>query len=290
MTTTRYLDRDGARLAYDLTLPTASPAADPATAPLAVCVPGMGDLRSTFRHLVPALAAAGLRVATLDLRGHGDSDTTFDAFDDVAAGGDALALVEHLGGPAVLVGNSMGAGAAVWAVAERPDLVVGLALTGPFVRDPAAGLTAAAMRLVMRLILLRPWGPAAWRSYLASLYPGGFDADTAAHAEAIRAALRRPGRWRAFQRTTRTTHEPARARLARVKVPTLLVMGSRDRDWSDPVREVNEIAALLGGTDGPADQVEVLVVEGAGHYPHSQAPAACVPAIVELARRGHARG
>jgi pimeloyl-ACP methyl ester carboxylesterase len=26
---------------------------------------------------------------------------------------DALALIEHLGGPAVLVGNSMGAGAAV---------------------------------------------------------------------------------------------------------------------------------------------------------------------------------
>ena len=287
MTSTRYLDRDGARLAYDLTLPTASTAADPATAPLVVCQPGMGDLRSTFRHLVPALAAAGLRVATLDLRGHGDSDTAFDAFDDVAAGGDALALVEHLGGPAVLVGNSMGAGAAVWAAAERPDLVVGLALTGPYVRDAAPGPQTTAMRLLLRLLLLRPWGPAVWRSYLASLYPGGFDADTAAHAERIRATLRRPGRWRAFQRTARTTHAPAEARLARVLVPALLVMGSRDRDWPDPVREVNGIAALLGG---PADQVEVLVVEGAGHYPHSQAPAACVPAIVDLARRAHARG
>jgi pimeloyl-ACP methyl ester carboxylesterase len=120
--------------------------------PLVVAVPGMGDLRSTYRFLVPALVEAGYRVATMDLRGHGDSDATFAEYDDVAAGTDLLALVHELGGgPAVLVGSSMGAGAAAWAAAEGPDLVRGLVLTGPFVRNAPVG---RGMGLVSRLPLV----------------------------------------------------------------------------------------------------------------------------------------
>src|SRR3954453_19160906 len=125
---TQFLQRPEGRIAFDVE----------GTGPLVVCLPGMGELRSTYRFTVPALTAAGYRVATMDLRGHGDSDTTFARYDDVAAGEDALALVEQLGGPAVLLGNSMGAGAAAWAAAERPELVSGLGLIGPFVRNPPA--------------------------------------------------------------------------------------------------------------------------------------------------------
>ena len=60
----------------------ASPTTSRGAGPLVVAVPGMGDLRSTYRHLAPALVDAGFRVATMDLRGHGDSDTTFNAYDD----------------------------------------------------------------------------------------------------------------------------------------------------------------------------------------------------------------
>jgi pimeloyl-ACP methyl ester carboxylesterase len=49
---------------------------DPAT-PLVVLVPGMGDLRASYRFLAPALKEAGHRVACTDLRGHGDSDAMF---------------------------------------------------------------------------------------------------------------------------------------------------------------------------------------------------------------------
>ncbi len=59
-------------------------------------------------------------MVTLDIRGHGDSDATFSTYDDVALAGDMLALVEELGEPAYLVGNSMAAGAAVIAAAEAP--------------------------------------------------------------------------------------------------------------------------------------------------------------------------
>src|SRR5580693_1485215 len=95
---TLMLDRDGSRIAYDVQ----------GAGPLVICAPGMGDIRQTFRYLVPALLDAGYRVATFDLRGHGESDTTFTSYDDEAEASDILALAQHLGSPATVIGNSMG--------------------------------------------------------------------------------------------------------------------------------------------------------------------------------------
>jgi pimeloyl-ACP methyl ester carboxylesterase len=260
-TTTLFLERPGGRIAYEVR----------GEGPLVVAVPGMGDLRSEYRALVPELVAAGYRVATMDLRGHGESDATFDAYDDVAAGTDLLALVEHLGGPAVLVGNSMGAGAAVWAAAERPDLASALVLIGPFVRNAPTGFGAT---LAFRLALLKPWGPAAWNAWYARLYPGRAPADLAEHRGRIRESLRRPGHWRAFVATTHSSHAPAEARLGDVTAPTLVVMGEKDPDFKDPVAEARFVSDRLGG--------EVLTVPGSGHYPHAEFPEIVSPAIMRF--------
>jgi len=262
---TRYLARPGGRIAYDVT----------GEGPLVVAVPGMGDVRSVYRFLAPALADAGFRVATMDLRGHGESDTTFDQYDDVAAGTDLLALVEELGGgPAVLVGNSMGAGAAAWAAVESPGKVRALVLIGPFVRNAPVGRGAA---LAFRLALLRPWGPAAWNAWYAKLYPGRRPADFEAHRARIRASLRRPGGWAAFARTTHTSHAPAAARLDSVTAPTLVVMGDADPDFKDPAAEAAWIAETLRG--------RAVIVPGSGHYPHAEYPEIVTPEVVEFLRR-----
>jgi pimeloyl-ACP methyl ester carboxylesterase len=234
----------------------------------------MGDLRSVYRFTTPGLLEAGLRVATMDLRGHGDSDATFSAYDDVAAGTDLLALVEHLGGPAVLVGNSMSAGAAVWAAAEAPDLVAGLVLLGPFVRNVPAGRLAT---LAFRAGLLRPWGPAVWNAYYAKLYPGRPPADLATHRAAIRANLREPGRSAAFAATTHTSHAPVEARLDDVRAPALVVMGERDPDFSDPRAEAAWIGERLGA--------DVLMVADAGHYPQAEYPEIVTPAVASFCSR-----
>ncbi len=84
---TQMLQRPGGRIAYDVV----------GDGALVVCVPGMGELRSSYRYTVPALISAGLQVATMDLRGHGDSDATFDRYDDVALADDILALIAALG-------------------------------------------------------------------------------------------------------------------------------------------------------------------------------------------------
>jgi pimeloyl-ACP methyl ester carboxylesterase len=261
---TQWLDRTEGRIAYDVS----------GDGPLVVCVPGMGELRSVYRRTAPALVAAGFSVATMDLRGHGDSDATFTAYDDVAAGQDLLALVERLGGPAVLVGNSMGAGAAVWVAAERPDLVSGLVLVGPFVRNPPMN---PLLGLAFRAAMAGPWATRVWASYLPSLYPGRRPEDFAEHRAAIVASMRRPGHARAFRRTTRTSHAPVEARLPEVTAPTLVVMGDRDPDFADATAEGRWIADRLRG--------ELLLAPGAGHYPHLEDPALVDPAIVRFTGR-----
>lgn len=69
------------------------------TGPLLAYVPGMGELRSSFRHLVPGLVAAAHRVATMDLGGHGDSDVAFDAYCAAATALLRVALLRPRGAP-----------------------------------------------------------------------------------------------------------------------------------------------------------------------------------------------
>ncbi len=265
---TQFLNLPEGRVAYD----------ERGDGPLVICAPGMGDLRSVYRFMAQSLEEAGYRVALMDLRGHGDSDATFTQYDDVAVGRDLVTLTRALGGPAVLVGNSMSAGAAVWAAAEASELIVGLVLIGPFVRNvPIGGFAHAAFRLALR----RPWGLAAWVSYYRRLYPSQQPRDLAAHQAAIRASLARPAHWRAFVATTHTSHAPAENRLADVTVPTLVVMGTQDPDFTNPSVEAHWIADRLSG--------RVVMVDHAGHYPQAEYPDLVTQAVLTfLKEAGHA--
>ena len=248
---TSYLSCPEGRIGYDVA----------GAGSLVVLVPGMGDLRAGYRFLAPALRAAGYRVACTDLRGHGDSDTTFTSYGDEETAGDVLALIGELGGPAVVVGNSMGAGSAVLAAAQRPGLVCGLVLVGPFVRN---GKASVMRRLVLRVAMAPPWAAICWKSYLPKLYAGQRPADFGEYRDQVIASLRRPGHAKAFSRTTRTSHDPAQARLADVTAPALVVMGEQDPDFPDPRAEADWIARAL--------RAQVVMVPQAGHYPQSQRP------------------
>lgn len=256
-----HLSLSEGRLAFDIQ----------GTGPLVVCVPGMGELRQSFRYLVPLLVVAGLRVATLDLRGHGDSDATFSAYDDVALASDILALVDHFGEPAVVVGNSMGAGAAAIAAAEAPEKIRALALLGPFVRD---GKMSVCSRLLLRVALTGPWAGAAFMLQYPKWFPGERPDDYEDHRLQIVASLARPAHRRAFTRTTRTSHAPAEQALPAVVCPSAIIMGRADIDWPDPAREAHWIAEQLGSS--------VTLLDGVGHYPQAQAPAETADAILDL--------
>lgn len=265
--TISYLSVDGGRVAYEVS----------GAGPLVVCVPGMGDVRQVFRHTAAALVAAGYRVATMDLRGHGDSDATMSGYGDAATARDLLALIAELGGPAIVVGSSMGAGVAVIAAAEQPDAISGMALVGPFVRGGPGGVA----KLVTRLALMKPWGRAFWASYYPKFYPGRRPDDLTEHIALISQSMRRPGHWRAFQRTAFSGHAEAAARVGDVRTPVLVVMGEKDPDWKDPAAEARWIAEALRG--------ELLLVPDAGHYPMAEYPETVNPAIVAFADSVRAR-
>lgn len=246
-----------------------------------VCIPGMGDLRSTYRHLVPALVQAGHRVAAMDLRGHGDSTAAFPEYGDLATAGDVGALLDHLGEPAAVIGNSMGAAAAVLAAAGRPEAVTALVLIGPFVRNTPTPLPR---RLAWRVAMARPWAARVWRMAVPRLHAGTRPEDLAEHVDRIAASMRRPGYAAAFAATTRTSHADAERALGQVagRIPALVVMGDADPDFADPAAEARWIAERLHG--------ESVMVPQAGHYPQAQRPDVVGPAVIDhLARVGGAQ-
>src|SRR5215469_6076363 len=127
---TEYVDLDGGRIAYDVT----------GAGPLVVLSHGIGDRRQAYRFLAPRLAQAGYRVASADLRGHGESSmgwksvTGTEAITRTDIAGDLLALIRHLGGPAVIVGHSISGGAATIAAAKEPGLVSAIVEINPYTR------------------------------------------------------------------------------------------------------------------------------------------------------------
>lgn len=263
---TEFLDRPDGRIAYDDT---------GGDGPLVVAVPGMGDVRGVYRFLTPQLAAAGHRVVTMDVRGHGESSVGWPDHSAAAIGSDIVALVRALdAGPAAVLGESMAAAAAVWAAAEAPSDVAGVVLLGPFVRDIPAGLAG---RLAQRVVSALP---AAWLSWYARLYPTAPPADLDAYRAALRANLREPGRFAAFREMMRASKADCEARIPQVRAPVLVVMGTKDPDFPDPAAEARLVAERLRGV--------VVLVEGAGHYPQAEMPAVTGPAILDFLRTvGH---
>jgi pimeloyl-ACP methyl ester carboxylesterase len=259
---TQYLALPGGTLAYD----------DMGTGPLVVCVPGMGDLRSTYRFLTPLLTAAGYRVVTLDVRGMGETTVSWDDYSVGAIGNDIIALVEVLsGGPAHLVGNSMAAGAAVVAAARRPELVRSLALTAPFVRDVMPAWAAAA---IFGPLLSGPWRAAMWDWYVRKAFPTRVPHDARDEALRRNRNLAEPGRFAAFRSMAMVSKRASAEALAEVGSPVLVVMGTHDPDFRDPALEARYVADTLRG--------KLLMIEGAGHYPQTDSPDVLAAGLLEF--------
>jgi pimeloyl-ACP methyl ester carboxylesterase len=258
---TSFINVSGGQISYEET----------GSGPLVVCIPSMGDLRGEYRFLSPRLAAAGFRAASMDVRGHGQSSTNWEDFSVAAVGGDVLALIHALGGgPAVLIGDSMAGGAAVWAAAEAPELVSGIILIDPFVRGNPTWFSL----LLTSLLFARPWGAALWSAYYAMLYPTRKPDDFAAYRQALRDTLSQPGRLEALQHMLAAPKRASEERLSRVAVPALVLMGSKDPDFKDPAAEAGWVAGQL--------QARGEMIPGAGHYPHAEMPDLTTPLILSF--------
>ncbi len=258
----RSLGREGGVLAYEVS----------GSGPLVVLAHGMGDSRQAYRFLTPALVEAGYRVAAMDLRGFGDSSVGWASYTRTAIAGDLIALVEHLGGPAVLIGHSIAGGAVTIAAARAPRLVTAAVEIAPFTRKQSISLgdlrVASYRRGVTHLMGTALLGSTRqWAEYLTLAYPGTKPADWDARMQQITAMLGESGRMKVLQAMGRISPVDAGEQLGNVRCPVLVVQGSLDPDWASPRAEGEAIVADL-----PTGLGRLAVIEGAGHYPHVQHP------------------
>ncbi|MFJ8808713.1 alpha/beta fold hydrolase [Streptomyces sp. NPDC102490] len=276
---TEYLTVDGGTIAYEVA----------GSGPLIVLAHGMGDSRDAYRAVIPELVTAGYRVAAVDLRGCGESSVDWPAWSRSDIAGDLLALIRHLGGPAVLVGHSVSGGAATIAAAREPSLVTSVVELAPFTRKQSIRLGDLRVRRfrrsMVRLLGAGLFGSLPlWRSYLDVAYPGAKPADWAERLGRIESRLREPGRMKAMQAMGRSAPTDAGARLGDVRCPVLVVMGTLDPDWADPHAEGSAVVDAL-----PSGLGRLEMIEGAGHYPHHQFPDRVVTLLLAFLRSDAAR-
>ena len=106
--------------------------------PLVLLCHGWPELSYSWRHQIPAIAAAGFHVAAPDMRGFGrtSAPADIDAYSIFDHVGDMVALVAALGKKrAIIVGHDWGAPVAWHAALFRPDVfsaVAGMSVPPPF--------------------------------------------------------------------------------------------------------------------------------------------------------------
>ena len=261
---TQFLKVHDGSIAYD----------DQGSGPLVICVPSLGDLRGEYRFLAPRLAAAGYRVISMDVRGHGETSPNWPDYSVGAIGSDMLALIRSLdSGPAALIGTSMAAGAAISAAAEAPELVSGLVLIDAFYR----GSSKWQEKLLFSTLFSRPWGPAMWLKYYQTLYPTRPPQDFGAYCQSLKANLAQSGRMEALKEMLFASKEASEQRLASVKAPALVLMGSKDRDFKDPEGEAKLLASSL--------RAPYTMIQDAGHYPHAEMPEVTASLVISFLER-----
>jgi pimeloyl-ACP methyl ester carboxylesterase len=274
---TKFLEVKGGRIAFEVV----------GEGPLVVLSPGMADTRSTYRFLAPLIADAGYRVASVDLRGHGESTTGWDSYSHADTAGDLIEVIRKLGGPAVIVGQSFSGGAATIAAAKNPELVSAIVEIDPFTRPPKTSMGGLLLNTnnyrrgaipLMRFIFTG--SVTAWSKYLNVAYPGKKPADWDAYLAALQLNLGEPRRAKAAQdmvnsKASKATIKDAAAQLANVRCPALVVMGHNDPDFPDPEAEAVAIVGLL-----PAGLGRYVMIDKAGHYPHAQYPQQVAAAII----------
>ncbi len=254
--------------------------------PLVLMLHGFPEFWWTWRHQLPALAAAGHRVAAMDLRGFGASDKPPRGYDPSTLAQDAAGVIRSLGErDAVVVGHGLG-GLVGWTMSvvhpRQVRRLVAVAVPHPL-RLRRSHLTRAEQLRASRHLLafqapvlpertlvaddaaqvarlLREWSAdSSWldadteaRYREAAQIPGVAHSAMEAYRWAVRSIPRTDGvRW------VRRMSSP-------VTVPTLQVHGALDRN------------VLLTSARGSERYVEgpfrLQVLADVGHFPQEEAP------------------
>src|SRR5260221_13577262 len=98
------------------------------------------------------------------------------------------------------------------------------------------------MMPILGLAMVRPWGPSFWSMYYGSLYKSAPPADLAEYRQRLVSNLKEPGRIEAVKAMLFASKASCGAGIGEVRAPGLVMMGTRDSDFSNPGGEADWVA------------------------------------------------
>jgi pimeloyl-ACP methyl ester carboxylesterase len=270
------------------------------TGPLVLLLHGFGQYGISWRHQLPALAAAGFHAVAVDLRGAGQSDKPPRGYDAFTLSADVAGLVRALGERrAALVGTGYGGVLAFNTAVIHPSViakVVAIAapypsrmarLRRPLRTDPYGRLlTFAALPFVPHRRLARSSGAMLERIMRAQAGPAWQQTEDFRRTMAqLRRAIGVPGAakgtleqlrwvWRSPWRADGKHHREALEKP--IIVPVLHIEGGDDRFVPE--------AATADAAEHCAAGYTRVGVSGVGHYPAEEAPDTVNELIVDFLR------
>ncbi|MGH3377514.1 MAG: alpha/beta fold hydrolase [Actinoallomurus sp.] len=267
--------------------------------PLVLLLHGFPQFWWTWRHQLPAFAAAGFRAAAVDLRGYGASDKPPRGYDLPTLAGDVAGLVRALGeANACVVGHGWG-GLGAWTAAvthtKTVNRLVAVSAPHPLRFRRAIGRVPQNLRALPHelafqlpwlgerrltandaagvLRMLRDWSRPGWpdeetaRRYAAAVQvPQVAHSALEYHRWLGRSMFLRPDGVR-FVRALRRNP---------VRVPTLVLHGARD-----PIVHPQTAASSAAYVEAP---YRWRLFDGAGHFPQEESPDAVTRAILSWLR------
>ncbi len=272
---TRRIDVGEVRLAI-------TEAGDPAGEPV-VLLHGFPEIGHSWRHQLPALAAAGFHAVAPDLRGYGGSDrpTAVDAYAAPKLVGDIAGLIRALGHESAhVVGHDWGGGLAWGLAGNLPQMVRSLTILNAPVGPVSARLRredpAQRAKSWYMLLFQFPGVAEAWLSaddfanlrqfVFDTAAPGTFPAQ---EREVFVEALRRDGALTAALNYYRANMPPASwlrdpPDPPPVPVPTMIIWGEADA-YMDPVLLERSAATVTG-------PLRIERLPGVSHWVQQEVP------------------
>lgn len=241
-----YADLDEVRIHYV--------EAGPADGPLVVLLHGFPEFWYSWRHQIPALSAAGLRVIAPDMRGYNLSSKpdAVSAYAPSRLARDVRDLIAERGAPtACVAGHDWGAAVAWLTAMAHPEAVERLAILNvPHPRRMLAELRRPSRQLAKSWYMFffqLPWLPEQavraddWRAFRHGFdhdaRPGAF---TPEDIDRYREAWSQPGAVTAtinYYRASMRRPPTGGSGLPPVQAPTLVIWGERDRYLSSALAE-----------------------------------------------------
>jgi 3-oxoadipate enol-lactonase len=221
---------------------------------------------------VTSILRPDFRILCYDKRGHGLSESGPDQAEMADYARDLVALLDVLAiGRAAIVGMSIGGVIAQELYRQRPALVAALVLCDTAAKigtdeswdERIAAVERGGIESIADAVLERWFTPE-------------FRRERAAEFAGVRAMLTRTPRQGYLTACGALKRADLRPYAGAIEAPTLCLVG--DQDGSTPVELVRQTAALIKGS-------RLEIIEGAGHLPNVEKPAAVARLIAEHVTR-----